>query len=64
LGIGGKYPTIIGKYKDKFIGSISIADVDEEKIKEPELKILLETSSKEGNPVLVFYDLNGVISKP
>lgn len=57
LGIGGKYPTIIGKYKDKFIGSISIADVDEEKIKEPELKVLLETSSEEDNPVLVFHDL-------
>ena len=55
LGIGGKFPRIVGMYDNQFIGRISLSDIDIDFVKEPQLKALLSDYSEDNNPVLVFF---------
>lgn len=57
LGLGGLFPMPVGTDGDLLVGSLSLLDM-EEKITSPELKACLNQADEEGNPVLVFYDLN------
>ncbi|MDM8123328.1 6-bladed beta-propeller, partial [Mediterranea massiliensis] len=57
LGLGGLFPMPVGTDGDLLVGSLSLLDM-KEKITSPELKACLNQVDEEGNPVLVFYDLN------
>ena len=56
LGLGGLFPMPVGTDGDLLVGSLSLLDMEEEIIS-PALKACLKQADKEGNPVLVFYDL-------
>lgn len=55
IGIGGGFPLPIGVYDNRIIGIIRPYDLEKELVKNTELKKILENSTEEDNPIIVFY---------
>lgn len=57
LGIGGKFPLPIGVYNNQIIGIINPYDLNNEEVRNIELKQITENISEEDNPILCFYSI-------
>lgn len=62
LGFGGKFPLPIAVGNGKFVGAIQPFDVIKEEVKDKRLADLLDGTSEESNPILVFYSLKPLLS--
>ena len=60
LGLGSCFPLPVATFNDLFVGIINPFDVTKGKIKDKCLMDLLDNTSKENNPILVFYSLNPI----
>ncbi|MDD4712112.1 MAG: 6-bladed beta-propeller [Bacteroidales bacterium] len=57
LGIGGKFPLPMGRYKNMLIGTILPFDMDMNMVRQPEMKKLMQGITEESNPILVLYSV-------
>jgi len=57
LGIGGKFPLPMGRYKNMLIGTIQPFDMDMNMVRQPEMKKLMQGITEESNPILVLYSV-------
>jgi hypothetical protein len=58
LGFGGKMPTPIGKYENKFVAQLTIPDIDTKKVTDSDLNTILSDTKSDDNPILMLFTAN------